>query len=200
LAAQRDASVADLDKEKDRLRTLAQDALKLIERKNQLITEKSIQEVSLGLLKDTGIKASIIKEYLPILNKMINKYLQEFDFFINFVLDENFDEKLLSRGRDTASYFSLSEGEKKRIDVSILLAFRHLAAMKNSAKINLLVLDELDSGLDHDSRIKLLELIRAMDSNVWMVSHSIQGTELEQQFDNVVHVMKKGDFSEIHVK
>lgn len=160
---QKSASSADLDKEKDRLRELAQDALKLIERKNELITEKSIQEVSLGLLKDTGIKASIIKEYLPILNKMINKYLTEFDFFINFVLDENFNEQLLSRGRDSASYFSLSEGEKKRVDVAILLSFRHIASLKNSAKINLLVLDELDSGLDYESRLKLLELIQTME-------------------------------------
>ena len=197
---QKSASSADLDKEKDRLRELAQDALKLIERKNELITEKQIQEVSLGLLKDTGIKASIIKEYLPILNKMINKYLTEFDFFINFVLDENFNEQLLSRGRDSASYFSLSEGEKKRVDVAILLSFRHIASLKNSAKINLLVLDELDSGLDHESRLKLLELIHGMESDVWMVSHSIQNTELEQQFDKVAFVMKKGDFQEMFVK
>lgn len=197
---QRLASSADLDKEKDRLRDLAQAALKLIERKNELITEKSIQEVSLGLLKDTGIKASIIKEYLPILNKMINKYLSEFDFFINFVLDENFNEQLLSRGRDSASYFSLSEGEKKRVDVAILLAFRHIASLKNSAKINLLVLDELDSGLDHESRLKLLEMVRSMESDVWMVSHSIQNTELEQQFDKVAFVMKKDDFQEMYIK
>ena len=200
IEAQKSASFADLDKEKDRLRELAQDALKLIERKNELITEKQIQEVSLGLLKDTGIKASIIKEYLPILNKMINKYLTEFDFFINFVLDENFNEQLLSRGRDSASYFSLSEGEKKRVDVAILLSFRHIASLKNSAKINLLVLDELDSGLDHESRLKLLELIQGMESDVWMVSHSIQNTELEQQFDKVAFVMKKGDFQEMFVK
>ncbi len=125
---------------------------------------------------------------------MINKYLTEFDFFINFVLDENFNEQLLSRGRDSASYFSLSEGEKKRVDVAILLSFRHIASLKNSAKINLLVLDELDSGLDHESRLKLLELIQGMESDVWMVSHSIQNTELEQQFDKVAFVMKKGDF------
>lgn len=194
-------SYDDIEKEKDRLRDLAQNALKLIERKNELITEKSIQEVSLGLLKDTGIKAQIIKEYLPILNKMINKYLSEFNFFINFILDENFDEKLLSRGRDTASYYSLSEGEKKRIDVAILLAFRHIASLKNSAKINLLVLDELDSGMDYDSRLKLLELIQTMtDINVWMVSHAIQNTELEQQFDKIAYVMKKGDFSDILIK
>lgn len=200
IETQKQSSSADLEKEKDRLRDLAQSALKLIERKNELITEKSIQEVSLGLLKDTGIKSSIIKEYLPILNKMINKYLSEFDFFINFVLDENFNEQLLSRGRDSASYFSLSEGEKKRVDVAILLAFRHIASLKNSAKINLLVLDELDSGLDHESRLKLLELVQSMDSDVWMVSHSIQNTELEQQFDKVVFVMKKGDFSEMIIK
>jgi ABC-type multidrug transport system ATPase subunit len=132
---------------------------------------------------------------------MINKYLSEFNFFINFILDENFDEKLLSRGRDTASYYSLSEGEKKRIDVAILLAFRHIASLKNSAKINLLVLDELDSGMDYDSRLKLLELIQTMtDINVWMVSHAIQNTELEQQFDKIAYVMKKGDFSDILIK
>lgn len=188
----------DLQAEQERLRQLGQNALKLIERKNALLVEKQLQDVSLGLLKDTGIKASIIKEYLPLLNKMINKYLSEFDFFINFILDENFDEKLLTRGRDTASYFSLSEGEKKRIDVAILLSFRHIAALKNSAKINMLVLDELDSGLDHESRIKLLELIKSMNTNIWMVSHAIQNTELEQQFDRIAYVQKKGDFTELN--
>lgn len=187
----------DIESERERLRQLGQNALKLIERKNELLTEKQLQDVSLGLLKDTGIKASIIKEYLPLLNKMINKYLAEFDFFINFILDENFDEKLLARGRDTASYFSLSEGEKKRIDVAILLSFRHIAALKNSAKINMLVLDELDSGLDHESRLKLLELIKSMNTNIWMVSHAIQNTELEQQFDKIAHVQKKSDFTEM---
>lgn len=189
----------DIEKEKDRLRELGANALKLIERKNDLLVEKQLQDVQFGLLKDSGIKASIIKEYLPILNRMINKYLQEFDFFINFILDENFDERLLARGRDTAQYFSLSEGEKKRIDVAILLQFRHIAQLKNSAKINVLVLDELDSGLDHESRLKLLELIKSMNTNTWMVQHSIQNTELEQQFDKIAYVQKKGDFTDLEI-
>lgn len=197
IAASKDSSLIDIESEKDKLRDLAQNALKLIERKNELITEKSIQEVQLGLLKDSGIKAQIIKEYLPILNKVINKYLADFEFFINFVLDENFDEKLLSRGRDLASYNSLSEGEKKRIDIAILMAFRHIAAMKNSAKVDLLVLDELDSGLDSDSRSKLIDLVMQSESNVLMISHAIQGTEHAQLFDKTIHVVKKGDFSEI---
>lgn len=199
IANQKDENIADIEKEREKLRQLANNALALIERKNELIVEKSIQEVSMGLLRDNGIKASIIKEYLPLLNKMINAYLAEFDFFVNFVLDENFDEKLLSRGRDNASYFSLSEGEKKRVDVAILMTFRHIAAMKNSARLDLLVLDELDAGLDHDSRLKLIDIIRGMDSNVWVVSHSIQNTELEQQFDKVAHVSKKGDFSDVTI-
>ena len=200
IALSKDSGLVDIESEKDKLRDLAQNALKLIERKNELITEKSIQEVQLGLLKDSGIKAQIIKEYLPILNKVINKYLADFEFFINFVLDENFDEKLLSRGRDLASYNSLSEGEKKRIDIAILMAFRHIAAMKNSAKVDLLVLDELDSGLDSDSRSKLIDLVMQSESNVLMISHAIQGTEHAQLFDKTIHVVKKGDFSEITLR
>lgn len=200
ISASKDSGLVDIESEKDKLRDLAQNALKLIERKNELITEKSIQEVQLGLLKDSGIKAQIIKEYLPILNKVINKYLADFEFFINFVLDENFDEKLLSRGRDLASYNSLSEGEKKRIDIAILMAFRHIAAMKNSAKVDLLVLDELDSGLDSDSRSKLIDLVMQSESNVLMISHAIQGTEHAQLFDKTIHVVKKGDFSEITLR
>jgi wobble nucleotide-excising tRNase len=101
----------------------------LLERKNSLSEEKHLQEVAAQLLKDTGIKTAVVKEYLPIMNQLINKYLAMFDFFVDFTLDESFNEVIRSRGRDVFSYSSFSEGEKRRIDFAILMAFRQLASL-----------------------------------------------------------------------
>jgi DNA repair exonuclease SbcCD ATPase subunit len=190
----------DIQKEREKLKEVAAAALELIERKSELIKEKSLQEVALGLLKETGIKASIVKEYLPLLNKLINDYLTEFDFFVNFELDENFNEVIKSRGRDDYSYYSFSEGEKKRIDIAILMAFRNIASIKNSAKINLLVTDECDGGLDDESLAKFVEIVTTMEeTNSWVISHVISGTDLVDEFHAIATVKKRGDFSEITI-
>jgi len=114
-------------------------------------------------LKDTGIKAKIIKYYLPIMNKLINQYLSSMDFFVNFTLDENFDETIKSRYRDEFGYMNFSEGEKMRIDLALLLSWRDIARIKNSVNTNLLILDEVfDSSLDAvgtDEFMKLLKLV-----------------------------------------
>lgn len=200
ITEQMNSAQIDVQAEKDKLKELAQSALKLIERKAELLEEKNIQEVSVNLLKDTGIKASIVKEYLPILNKLINKYLTEFDFFVNFELDETFTETIKSRGRDEFSYASFSEGEKKRIDLAILLSFRYIASMKNSAKVNLIVADEIDGGLDEFSKEKFVELITGLDCNAWVISHVIAGTELANNFEKSAEIIKIGDFSTINIK
>ncbi len=197
ISALHQSSNANIEKEKDSLKELAASALELIERKNELITEQHIQSVALTLLKDSGIKASIVREYLPVLNRLINKYLTEFEFFVNFELDENFSETIKSRGRDDFTYDSFSEGEKRRIDLAVLLSFRHIASLKNSAKVNLIVCDEVDNGLDPSSLEKFVELIIGLDSHAWVISHVIANTELINQFEGVVEIEKRGDFSHI---
>ena len=185
----------DLDEEKEKMKLIAGDALKLISRRNELSEERQLQEVSQVLLKDNGIKTAIIKEYLPVLNKLINKYLTVFDFFVNFNLDESFNEIIKSRGRDEFSYASFSEGEKKRIDLAILLAFRQVAAMKNSAKVNLLIFDEIQDGaLDLEARAKFNDLLESMvGSNVFVISHTDTSPDA---YEAVIKVEKRGDFSQ----
>jgi DNA repair exonuclease SbcCD ATPase subunit len=184
----------DIEFENARLKAIAEDALLSLKRKNELSHEKQLQDVSQILLKDNGIKTAIIREYLPVLNKLINKYLQSFDFFVNFNLDESFSEVIKSRGRDEFSYASFSEGEKKRLDLAILLAFRQIAAMKNSAKVNLIIFDEVvDSSLDLEARAKFNELLESMqDSNVFVISHTDTQPD---SYASVIKVEKKGDFS-----
>lgn len=185
----------DVDTEKEKMKAIAAEALRFISRKNELSEEKQLQEVSQVLLKDNGIKTAIIREYLPVLNKLINKYLTVFDFFVNFNLDESFNEVIKSRGRDEFSYASFSEGEKKRIDLAILLSFRQVAAMKNSAKVNLLIFDEVqDSSLDLDARAKFNDLLDSMvGSNVFVISHTDTSPDA---YDAVIKVEKRGDFSQ----
>jgi DNA repair exonuclease SbcCD ATPase subunit len=185
----------DVDAEKEKMKAIAAEALQFISRKNELSEEKQLQEVSQVLLKDNGIKTAIIREYLPVLNKLINKYLTVFDFFVNFNLDESFNEVIKSRGRDEFSYASFSEGEKKRIDLAILLSFRQVAAMKNSAKVNLLIFDEVqDSSLDLDARAKFNDLLDSMaGSNVFVISHTDTSPDA---YDAVIKVEKRGDFSQ----
>ena len=196
----KNSTIGDIEEERRKLKETAANVLALIERRNALIKERALQEVSVSLLKDSGIKASIVKEYLPILNKLINKYLMEFEFYVNFELDENFNETIKSRGRDEFSYMSFSEGEKKRIDVAILLAFRQIASMKNSAKINLLISDEVDGGLDGIALEKFVSLMTdGIDANVWVISHVLSNTELINMFEAQANVKKIGDFSTMEI-
>jgi DNA repair exonuclease SbcCD ATPase subunit len=200
LAKNRD-SISDLKQsttgikdEKAKLKGFADNALALIDRKNTLLQERSIQEVVAGLLKDSGIKSAIIREYIPILNRLINKYLAEFGFFINFTLDENFNEKILSRGRDEFSYNSFSEGEKTKIDLSILFAFRQITELKNSANCNLLFLDECgDSHLDVTSKEAFVNILSQLENgNNFVISHNAPDNSI---YDQVIKIEKKNDFS-----
>jgi DNA repair exonuclease SbcCD ATPase subunit len=188
----------DLVKEQEKLKLIGDQALQIIARRGELSQEKHLQDVSAQLLKDTGIKTAVVKEYLPVMNQLINKYLAMFDFFVDFTLDESFNEVIKSRGRDVFSYSSFSEGEKRRIDFSILMAFRQLAALKNSAKTNVLILDEIvDGAFDLDARAYFNDLLISIpDSNVIVISHADASTEA---YDRVLHVEKRGDFSEYTV-
>lgn len=183
----------NITEEKERLNVIVDSALKIIQRRNELLEEKSMQDISGLLLKDSGIKASIIKEYIPVLNKLLNRYLSAFGFDVNFHLDENFNETVLSRGRDEFTYNSFSEGEKRKIDVAILLAFRRVTEMKNSATCNLLVMDEIvDSSLDPASREIFLDILAAEGGNNFVISHTTPSMDV---FDAVIEFKKVGNFS-----
>jgi len=147
-------------------------------------------------LKDTGIKTKIIKQYLPIMNKLINKYLTAMDFFVNFNINENFEETIKSRHRDEFSYANFSEGEKQKIDLALLFTWRQIAKLKNSTNTNLLILDEVfDSSLDSSSVELLMNLINEFttDTNVFVISH--KGDQLFDKFRSVIRFVKKGNFS-----
>ena len=188
----------NIDAEKAKLKQIADDAMQLINRKSELFQEKQIQEVSSMLLKDTGIKTAIIKEYLPIMNKFINGYLTAMDFYVHFELDEGFNEVIKSRFRDEFTYASFSEGEKMRIDLAILFTWRQIAKMKNSVNTNLLILDEIfDSSLDNSATDYFLSLIDSFgdNSNIFVISH--KGDQLFDKFRSVIKFEKKNDFSTI---
>ncbi len=150
------------------------------------------------MLKDTGIKTKIIKQYLPVMNTLINQYLQVLDFFVHFDLDEEFNETIRSRHRDAFSYDSFSEGEKQRIDLSLLFTWRQIAKMKNSVATNLLILDEtFDSSLDHDGVENLLKILHTLgtDTNIFVISH--KGEILNGKFDDTIEFKKERNFSQI---
>jgi energy-coupling factor transporter ATP-binding protein EcfA2 len=150
------------------------------------------------MLKDTGIKTKIIKEYVPVINKLVNQYLQVLDFFVHFNLDEAFQETIRSRHRDAFSYASFSEGEKQRIDLALLFTWRQIAKMKNSVATNLLVLDEtFDSSLDHDGVDNLMKILYTLDddTNVFVISH--KGEILEGKFKNKLEFFKSKNFSKM---
>jgi DNA repair exonuclease SbcCD ATPase subunit len=162
----------------------------------ELLIEKQYNEFASNLLKDTGIKTKIIKQYLPIMNKLINKYLTAMDFFVNFNINENFEETIKSRHRDEFSYANFSEGEKMRIDLALLFTWRQIAKLKNSTNTNLLILDEVfDSSLDTVGTEEFLKLIHeiGVDTNVFVISH--KGDQLFDKFRSVVKFEKKNNFS-----
>lgn len=160
--------------------------------------EVSYNAVMLEMLKDTGIKTKVIKQYVPVINTLVNKYLQILDFFVHFNLDEAFQETIRSRHRDAFSYASFSEGEKQRIDLALLFTWRQIAKMKNSVATNLLVLDEtFDSSLDHDGVENLMKILYSLDddTNVFVISH--KGEILEGKFKNKLEFYKDKNFSKM---
>jgi DNA repair exonuclease SbcCD ATPase subunit len=191
-------NTGDIEGEKKKLKSIAESAMEMIGNKNVLLEQRNLQEVASVLLKDTGIKTAIIREYLPAMNKLINKYLTAMDFFVKFELDEAFNEIIKSRHRDDFTYASFSEGEKMRIDLAILFTWRQIAKMKNSINTNLLVLDEIfDSSLDTAGTDYFLSIMSAFgdNTNVFVISH--KGDQLIDKFQNTIKFEKKNDFSVI---
>lgn len=190
--------IGDIDIEKTKMKELANTAMESVKLKTSLQERRNIEDISSILLKDTGIKSAVIREYLPVMNVLINKYLSAMDFYVKFELDETFSETIKSRYRDEFTYASFSEGEKSRIDLALLLAWREIARLKNSANSNLLLLDEvLDGSLDVNGTDFIVGLLTELgdDTNVFVISHNIDA--IVDKFERVLRIEKRHDFSEI---
>ncbi|OUW38478.1 MAG: hypothetical protein CBD35_04185 [Verrucomicrobia bacterium TMED175] len=183
------------DEDKAKLSELKGQIKLIEEQKSKLNEDKFYIDVARNLLQDSGIKTKIVKQYLPIMNKLVNTYLSSMDFFVNFNIDENFNETIKSRFRDEFSYASFSEGEKMRIDLALLFTWRAIAKMKNSTNTNLLILDEIfDSSLDNTGTDDFLKILGTFDKqNVFVISH--KQDMLFDKFRNIIQFKKENNFS-----
>jgi len=188
----------NITEEKTKLKKLAKETIAKVGNKSTLAEDEHYYDVAKAMLQDTGIKTKIIKAYLPIINKLVNKYLAAMDFFVQFDLDETFKETIKSRHRDKFSYASFSEGEKQRIDLALVFTWRTIAKMKNSASTNILLLDEVfDSSLDTNGTDYVMQLLNTIgeDTNVFVISH--KGDQLFDKFRSVVKFEKRQNYSVI---
>tara|TARA_R110002050_G_scaffold120149_3_gene238094 strand:- start:980 stop:2653 length:1674 start_codon:yes stop_codon:yes gene_type:complete len=193
-----ETKTGNISEEKTKLKTLARNTVKKVETRADLNNNEHYYNVAKSMLQDTGIKTKIIKAYLPIINKLVNKYLAAMDFFVQFDLDETFKETIKSRGRDKFTYASFSEGEKQRIDLALVFTWRTIAKMKNSASTNLLLLDEVfDSSLDVNGTEYVMNLLNTIgdDTNVFVISH--KGDQLFDKFRGVIKFEKRQNYSVI---
>lgn len=191
-----ESKVGDIQKETSKLKEIAKSALAMTNQRNDLKTEQEYNTIAEHLLKDSGIKTKIIRQYLPVINKLVNKYLTAMDFFVQFDLDETFKETIKSRHRDKFSYASFSEGEKQRIDLALVFTWRTIAKMKNSASTNLLLLDEVfDSSLDVNGTDYVMALLNTIgeDTNVFVISH--KGDQLFDKFRSQIKFEKRQNYS-----
>lgn len=184
--------------ENDNKIQILEEELKKVENKyNELTDERNVLSIAGSMLKDGGIKSKIIKQYIPVINKLINKYLSSMDFFVSFELDEQFNETIKSRYRDDFTYASFSEGEKQKIDLALLFTWRAVAKLRNSINTNLLIMDEVfDSSLDQNATDYLMNIIRdiSKDSNIFIISHK---EHMNEKFTNVLKFIKHKNFSQL---
>ena len=187
------ATLNDVQKE---LKSLHNEQERIKKEALDLISLQNHLEICTYLLKDTGIKAKIIKQYLPIMNKLINKNLDKMGASYSFHLNENFEETIKSRYRDSFTYSSFSEGEKLRIDLALMFTWREVSRMKNSVNTNLLIMDEIgDSSLDAEGADYLWDIISGMkDTNVYIISHKAHNGD---KFSSMLEYYKDGNFSKI---
>ena len=188
--------VGDIEKETLALKEVAKDLMSKTDERTVIKEEQEYHTIAESLLKDSGIKTKIIRQYLPVINKLVNKYLKSMDFFVQFDLDETFKETIKSRHRDKFTYASFSEGEKQRIDLALVFTWRTIAKMKNSASTNLLLLDEVfDSSLDVNGTDYVMQLLNTIgdDANVFVISH--KSDQLFDKFRSVVKFEKKNNYS-----
>ena len=197
--------IADLSNKVDEVKNndnnieeLKKELITYQKRKTELGEEQTMFRVGSDMLRDSGIKSQIIKQYVPVMNKLVNHYLQQLGFFVQFELDENFNEKIKSRFRDEFSYDSFSEGEKMRIDLSLLFTWRTVAKLRNSVSTNLLIMDEVfDSSLDGNGTEEFLKILEGLtaDTNTFIISH--KGDVIIDKFRSIIRFEKQGNFSRI---
>ena len=193
-----DESTGDIESAEKELEVLSENRYEVVDQKSNLADRASYHVVITEMLKDTGIKTKIIKQYLPVINNLTNKYLQVLDFYVSFHLDDTFKETIKSRHRDAFSYDSFSEGEKQRIDLALLFTWRQVAKMKNSVATNLLILDEtFDSSLDAEGVDNLTKILDTLDNdtNVFIISH--KGEMLDGKFESKIEFVKRKNFSQV---
>lgn len=192
------SNTKQIDANNEEIRQLKEALKDAIAEKEELSKDRQVFDIAATLLKDTGIKTKIIKQYIPVINKLINKYLAAMDFFVSFELNENFEETIKSRFRDEFTYDSFSEGEKMRIDLALLFAWRAVAKLRNSASTNLLIMDEVfDSSLDSTGTDEFLKILNGLagDTNTFIISH--KGDQLFDKFEHVIKFEKHKNFSRI---
>ena len=193
-------SSGDLSVREAELTELKEERDSLAEQRVGLLNDQAYKQAGAEMLKDTGIKTKVVREYLPLMNQLVNQYLQTLDFFVSFTLDENFEETIKSRYRDAFSYASFSEGEKSRIDLALMFTWRQVARSKNTTSTNLLILDEtFDSSLDYDGIDNLLMILNTLEegTNTFVISH--KGDQvLDNKFDRKIGYSKEGNFSVMH--
>ena len=186
------------EKYKEQLQSIEDEIVKLQVRKEELLNNKEVYDIATALLKDDGIKARIIKQYLPLINKHTNVFLNAMNFFVSFNIDEEFNESIKSRNRDEFSYENFSEGEKQRIDLALLLTWRTIAKLKNSINTNLLIMDEvLDSYLDTFATENVLQLLNSdmfKSTNIFVISHK---ETISDKFNRTINFTKSKNFSTI---
>lgn len=188
----------ELKEKAEEIRDLDTERKSLIEKKDQLTNDREVLRYAEKILKDTGVKTQIIRQYVPVMNRLINKYLADMDFLVEFTLDETFNETIKSRYRDVFSYASFSEGEKLRIDLAILFTWRQIGLMRNSTATNLLILDEVfDASLDDAGSEDFLSILQnsLKDMNVFVISH--KSDQLSDKFDNTIRFVKEQNFSRV---
>jgi DNA repair exonuclease SbcCD ATPase subunit len=186
----------NIDDERNKLNDMAKQAVALNNNKKKLLDERMYHDTIHGMLKDSGIKTRIIRQYIPVFNRLIDKYLQEMDLFVNFTLDENFNEVIKSRYRDIFTYGSFSAGEQQRIDLSMLFVFREIARLKNAVSTNLLIMDEvLDSHLEEKGVDSFFSIISKFDNtNIFVISHR---ENISDRFDSTIRLIKRNNFTNI---
>lgn len=191
-------NTTQIDANNEEIKQLKVKLKEAIDSKEELTKDKQIYDIATVLLKDSGIKTRIVKQYIPVINKLINKYLAAMDFFVSFELNESFEEKIKSRFRDEFSYESFSEGEKCRIDLALLFTWRAIAKLRNSASTNLLIMDEIfDSSLDTQGGDELIKIMQNIvgDSNIVVISHKTD--QMIDKFEHIIRFEKVKNFSRI---
>jgi hypothetical protein len=193
-------TMQNVDIKKDAVDLLIRELEELKSQRGTYVETRHYYDILNTILNDTGIKTRIVRKYLPVINNHVNNYLKDMDFFVNFQLDENFQETIKSRHRDQFSYYSFSEGEKKRIDIALLLTWRDIASMRNSVNVNLLILDEVfDASLDQagvDDLMKLFNILKG--TNLFIISHKLD--ILDDKFPRKITVEKVKNFTQMVIE